>query len=71
VPLVAHRRSLGSLPRVVDAEATFACGTAAAQDLAYRTALSIDAVLSYEEARTANRLKDEFLANLSSNCARH
>jgi len=67
VPLVAHGRSLGSLTLgSLTREATFGPAELRfAQDLAYRTALSIDAILSYEEARTANRLKDEFLANLS------
>ena len=67
VPLVAHGRLLGALSLgSLNREATFGPAELRfAQDLAYRTALSIDALLSYEEARTANRLKDEFLANLS------
>jgi signal transduction histidine kinase len=35
------------------------------QDIAARAALAIENARSYEEARTANRLKDEFLATLS------
>ena len=67
VPLVAHGRLLGALSLgSLNREATFGPAELRfADDLAYRTALSIDALLSYEEARTANRLKDEFLANLS------
>jgi len=67
VPLVAHGRTLGALALgSLTKEATFGPAELRfAQDLAYRTALSIDAVLAYEEARTANHLKDEFLANLS------
>jgi len=67
VPLVAHGRTLGTLT-IGSLQPGHAFGPAElrfAQDLAYRTALSIDNVLSYEEARNANRLKDEFLATLS------
>ena len=68
VPLVAHSRVLGALTmgttttagrRFTSADLRFA------QDLAYRAAMSIDNILAHEEARTANRLKDEFLATLS------
>ncbi len=36
-----------------------------AEDIAARAALAIENARSYEDARTANRLKDEFLATLS------
>src|SRR4029453_13606046 len=36
-----------------------------AQDVAFRAALAVDNARAYEEAQTANRLKDEFLATLS------
>ncbi len=67
VPLLARGRVLGALTvgasrrdqRFDDGALRFA------QDLAYRVGLSVDNIRSYEDASTANRLKDEFLANLS------
>ncbi len=67
VPLVAHSRVFGALTMgTIDDRRRFASADLRfAQDLAYRAALSIDNIISYEEARAANRLKDEFLATLS------
>jgi PAS domain S-box-containing protein len=67
VPLVAHARTLGAftLGTAMSGRAFGSDDLRFAQDLAYRVALSIDNSLSYEDARAANRLKDEFLANLS------
>jgi PAS domain S-box-containing protein len=67
VPLVARSRTLGALTIAsLDSRHPFTSSELGfAQDLAYRVALSIDNIMSYEDARTANRLKDEFLANLS------
>jgi PAS domain S-box-containing protein len=67
VPLMAHGRPLGALT----------LGTAQsgrlyteddfrfAQELAFRAALAVENARAYQEAQTANRLKDEFLATLS------
>jgi PAS domain S-box-containing protein len=67
VPLLAHGRTLGALTLGLrkDRRAFDTTQMRFAQELAHRTALSLDNLLSYEQARTANRLKDEFLANLS------
>lgn len=67
VPLVAHGRIIGTLAfarhSADSGDQMLELGFV--QDVAYRVALAIDNVRAYEEARTANRLKDEFLANLS------
>jgi PAS domain S-box-containing protein len=67
VPLVAHGRTFGTLSfGSVHPEHRFgAAELRFAEDVAYRAALAIDNIVLYEEARSANRLKDEFLANLS------
>jgi len=67
VPLVARTRTLGTLTLAWRTEGRLDTGpdVGFAQDLSLRMALSIDNALAYEEARDANRLKDEFLANLS------
>jgi PAS domain S-box-containing protein len=67
VPLRAGNRTLGVL--------TFVSGQSGrrydaldlqfAQDLAARGAMAVENARAYEEARRANRLKDEFLATLS------
>ena len=66
-PLIAGGRTLGAL--------TFATAESGRQfaerdvlfmeDVAARAALAVDNARAYEEARGANRLKDEFLATLS------
>ena len=67
VPLTAHGRTLGAL--------TFATSESRrmytendlefAKDIARRAALAVENARAYEEARRADRLKDEFLATLS------
>jgi len=67
VPLTVHGRTFGAL--------TFATAESSrlyadedfrfAQDVAFRAALAVDNAHAYQEAQTANRLKDEFLATLS------
>ena len=67
VPLTARGRTVGAL--------TFATAESGrqyndddfrfAKDLAFRAALAVDNARAYQEAQTANRLKDEFLATLS------
>jgi PAS domain S-box-containing protein len=67
VPLTAHGRTFGTL--------TFATAQAGrvyddedfrfAQDVAFRAALAVDNARAYQDAQTANQLKDEFLATLS------
>lgn len=68
VPLIARNRNLGALTfgllsesgrHYTDSDLAFA------EDLANRAALSLANALLYQEAQTANRLKDEFLATLS------
>jgi PAS domain S-box-containing protein len=67
VPLTAHGRTFGALTLATaesgrvysDDDFRFA------QDVAFRAALAVDNAHAYEEAQTANRLKDEFLATLS------
>ena len=67
VPLPSHGRAIGALTFVVaesgrryaEADLRFA------ESVAARAALAIDNARAYDDARRANRLKDEFLANLS------
>ena len=67
VPLTAHGRTFGALTfataesgrRYVDDDFRFA------KDLAFRAALAVDNARAFQDAQTANRLKDEFLATLS------
>ncbi|MFN7916441.1 MAG: PAS domain S-box protein [Vicinamibacterales bacterium] len=67
VPLVAHSRLIGTLTLArLSAEVRWTPPDVGfVQDVAYRVALAVDNVRAYEEARSANRLKDEFLATLS------
>lgn len=67
VPLAASGRRLGALTlamaesgrRYTDDDFRLA------QDVAFRAALAVDNARAYEDAQTANRLKDDFLATLS------
>ncbi|HKY20004.1 MAG TPA: PAS domain S-box protein [Vicinamibacterales bacterium] len=67
VPMIAHAQTLGVLT-LANAESRTLFGEDdlhLAEDIAGRAALAIENARSYDEARTANRLKDEFLATLS------
>ena len=67
VPMVAHDRTLGAMTlamaesgrRLSDEDVRVA------NDIAARSAMAIEIAQSYLQLRTANRLKDEFLATLS------
>jgi signal transduction histidine kinase/ActR/RegA family two-component response regulator len=67
VPLKARGRTFGALTLVTadsgrvydDDDFRFA------QDVAFRAALAVDNARAYDDAQSANRLKDEFLATLS------
>ena len=67
VPLAAHGRTFGAVAFVMaesgrhyaDADLRFA------QDVAYRAALAVENARAYQQASSANRAKDEFLATLS------
>jgi PAS domain S-box-containing protein len=67
VPLRAGNRTLGVLSFVTgDSGRRYdAVDLQFAQDLASRAAMAVENARAYEEARRANRLKDEFLATLS------
>jgi PAS domain S-box-containing protein len=67
LPMVAHNRALGVLT-LANAESRTEYGEddlRLAEDVAARAALAIENAQSYQEAQSANRLKDEFLATLS------
>jgi PAS domain S-box-containing protein len=67
VPLAARGRVLGAITLVMaDSGRSYDnADLALAEDLARRAAVAIDNAQLYEEAQTANRSKDEFLATLS------
>jgi len=67
VPLTAHGRTFGAvtLATAGSARAYSDDDFRFVQDVAFRAALAVDNARAYEEAQTANRLKDEFLATLS------
>jgi len=67
VPLTARGRTLGALTlATAESGRTYTDDDfRLAQDLAERAALAADNARAYDEARAANRLKDEFLATLS------
>jgi signal transduction histidine kinase/CheY-like chemotaxis protein len=67
VPLLARRRTLGAITFVA-AESGRHYGESDlrfAEDVASRAALAVENARAYDEARRANRLKDDFLATLS------
>ena len=65
-PLLAGGRPLGTLMiGLVDGEAFEPDDVRPVEELAYRIALSVSNARAYEQAREANRLKDEFLAVVS------
>jgi signal transduction histidine kinase len=67
VPLAAHGRILGALTLAADASGRrFTTGDLRfAEEFASRVAVAVDASRAYEEAKRANRVKDEFLSSLS------
>ena len=67
VPLRVHNRTVGVISFVSGDRAggTTRSISQFAQDLASRAAMAVENARAYEEARRANRLKDEFLATLS------
>jgi signal transduction histidine kinase len=67
VPLLARGRTLGAITLVSFSPARRydQDDLALAEDIASRAALAADNARLYDEARKANRLKDEFLATLS------
>jgi PAS domain S-box-containing protein len=67
VPMVSHDRALGSLIlATADSGAHYAEeDLRLAEEIAARTALSIENAQAYQQLETANRLKEEFLATLS------
>jgi signal transduction histidine kinase/ActR/RegA family two-component response regulator len=67
VPLTARGRTLGTLTlATAESGRTYTDDDfRLAQELAERAALAADNASAYDEARAANRLKDEFLATLS------
>ena len=67
VPLTLHERVLGAITFVYsDSERRYGeADLAFAEDLARRAAVAVENSRLYQEAQTANRMKDEFLAVIS------
>jgi len=67
VPLTARGRTFGALTlATAESRRTYTNDDFRfAQELGFRAALAVDNARAYEDARAANRLKDEFLATLS------
>jgi PAS domain S-box-containing protein len=66
VPLAVHGRSIGALTFASARAGRYELADlACAQDLASRAAMAVENARAYDEARRANRLKDDFLATLS------
>ena len=73
VPLPVHGQTLGvmTLGRAGDRGIFTPDDLELAEELARRTALAVANARLYSDAQDANRLKDEFLATVSHNCAHH
>jgi PAS domain S-box-containing protein len=66
VPLLSKGRTIGALSLVSARPHRYGPDDVSlAEELAVRFAMALDNALLYEEARAANRLKDEFLATVS------
>jgi signal transduction histidine kinase len=67
VPMVAHDRTLGAMTlATAESGRRFSDeDVRVATDIAARSAMAVEIAQSYQQLRSANRLKDEFLATLS------
>ncbi|HEY9691437.1 MAG TPA: PAS domain S-box protein [Oculatellaceae cyanobacterium] len=68
VPLIAHGRRHGALTVCLTADSNRqynAADLALAEELGHRAALALDNARLYQQAQSANQMKDEFLAVLS------
>ncbi len=67
VPLVAHHRTFGAITFVLSGPARQYCDAdlTVAEDFARRASIALENARLYEEAKEADRRKDEFLATLA------